>query len=519
MLDNHLWVEGWLAGPPRGGCGIIFPALRKWQPPDRLRELSEQRLPRLVRQSWGAGEFAVRTHWLAPDVTLSTSGEYYGGWMDLPLTADLAGPREAVRGYFIPDGRHDPYGKFKIANGPHQKTLHLGPFFAGAQRRSDALGLCLYRAADVTTNGVALESHFVLPRAVDELWLGGQRLKLTDNTPLSVVLQPGDALVAQRGTAAVGVRIPWLRGANGRPATAAFEWDTNRFGAVRLTANHRLEPRETLRPETPLPGAAFWVRVGSGLRDAAAFADWRREFARSSAQVDATSNRTTIRVRGTDGDVAVSAEQPFKTASFVEPFPTNVVLELDGDDLGRKILRTVEPVKSILSEQTQAKPINISREATVTWEAESGAVMPAMVRGQDAAASGGAFVWMPGEPGGKGVGTGSVTWHLRLAAAGEFFLWGRVLTPTDSDDSFTLSIHQGANVLVPATTWSVGIHPQWAWTRFTPPGARAGSGMKLPAGEITLRLDVREDGTKIDQLFLTPRPEQTPLALDEKLVK
>ena len=43
--------------------------------------------------------------------------------------------------------------------------------------------------------------------------------------------------------------------------------------------------------------------------------------------------------------------------------------------------------------------------------------------------------------------------------------------------------------------------------------------MKLPAGEITLRLDVREDGTKSDHLFLTPRPEQTPLALDEKLVK
>ena len=510
VLDNHLWAEGWLTGPPRGGFGIVFAALRQWQPPARLRELSEQRLPRLVRQSWGPGDFAVRTHWLAPDVTLSASGEYYGGWMDLPLTAYFAGERESVRCYYIPDGRHDPYGKFKIANGPHQKTLHLGPFFAGAQRRGDALGLCLYRADDGPTNCATLESHFVLPRAVDELWLGERRLKLADETPLSITFQPGDTLVAQRGTAAVGVRLPWLRGANGRAATAAFEWDTNRFGAVRLTVNHQLEPRAPLRATEPLPGAAFWVRAGSGLRGEAAFAEWRRAFARSAAQVEATSKRTTIRARGTDGEVAVAAESPFKTATLLEPPPAKVVLELDGEDWGRKILRNIEPVKSILAEQAQAKPIIIARDAAVAWEAESGVVGLEMTRGQDVAASGGAFVWMPGELGGKGTGTGSVSWPLQLAAAGEYFLWGRALTPTASDDSFTLSLRQGTNVLVPTTTWSLGVHPQWTWTRFTPEGARAGSGLPLPAGEVTLRLDVREDGTKLDRLFLTPRQNESP---------
>ncbi len=289
ILDNHLWIAGWLEGSRRGSFGIIWPALGRWQPPMHLRELNQQRLPRLVRQSWSPGEFAVRTHWLASDVTLSTSGEYYGGWMDMPLTADLAGKRDSVRCYFIPDGRHDPYGKARIAAGPHRKTLHLGPFFAGAQRRADALGLCVYRPADVPTNAPSLESHFVMPLAVDEIWLGDQRQQLRTNTPFTLPLQSGTALVLRQGTAAIGVRVPWSRGVNSQYATVALVWDTNAYGAMRLTVNHQFNADETSPANVNLhrPGAAFWVRVGSGLQTEAAFADWRKEFARAPANVAA----------------------------------------------------------------------------------------------------------------------------------------------------------------------------------------------------------------------------------------
>ena len=96
------------------------------------------------------------------DVTLSVSGANYGP-MDMPLTVDLPGDRDALRCYFIPDGRRDPYGKKRIPAGPHQKTLHLRPFWLGTQRMTDALGLVVYRDQDMSDHAGTLESHMVIP--------------------------------------------------------------------------------------------------------------------------------------------------------------------------------------------------------------------------------------------------------------------------------------------------------------------------------------------------------------------
>ncbi|MCX6903148.1 MAG: hypothetical protein NTW03_06645, partial [Verrucomicrobia bacterium] len=420
MLDTQLWAAGWLSGKARGSIGAIWPALARWNPPARLRALSETRLPRLVRQKWGASDHAIRTQYLQRDVTLSASGEYYGGWMDLPLTADLPGERESVRCYFIPDGRHDPYGKFKIAAGPHQKTLHLGPFFAGAQRQGDALGLCVYREADVPTNSLSLESHFVMPLNTDGFWIGEQRVELTEKTPLSLPVTAGQALVLRKGTAAVGVRVPWARGMDGRQAAVHFVWDTNHYGAVRLTVDHQLSQAGTRRSNSPRPGAAFWVRTGSGLETEAAFAEWRRAFASAGVRVEANAEQVELRAQGRDGSLAVGTLAPFKTCTLMEPPPERVVLELDGQDLGRRLLNNLEPMKSLAAEEARAQTMAAPPGAPLYWEAESGVVLPAMERGQDASASGGAFVWMPGEPGGKGGAPGSATWRLQIARAGEY---------------------------------------------------------------------------------------------------
>ncbi len=84
----------------------------RWQPPSRLLDLSRTQFPRPVRQAWGPKPTESRTHWLLPDVTLGCSSALYGAH-DGPLTFDLSGPSAAVRGYFIPAGREDPYGQKK----------------------------------------------------------------------------------------------------------------------------------------------------------------------------------------------------------------------------------------------------------------------------------------------------------------------------------------------------------------------------------------------------------------------
>jgi len=191
-LDAQLWACGWLEGEPNGGMGLIYPALARWRPDETLRQMSAQRLPRLVRQRWGTGGSRGRTHLLLRDVTLSTSGANYGP-MDLPLTVDLPGARNLVRCYFIPDARRDPYGKKKVPAGPHEKTLHLRPFWTATQRRADALGLVMYRPGDYPDNPASLESHFVMPRDLDGLWVGGSRVFLSaDEAPIRPV-QAGQA--------------------------------------------------------------------------------------------------------------------------------------------------------------------------------------------------------------------------------------------------------------------------------------------------------------------------------------
>ena len=85
------------------------------------------------------------------DIALSCCGAGYGA-QDSTLVVDLPGGRELPRCYFIADGREDPYGmkKFETGSARHPKALHLQPFWAGAQRSCDALGLAIYRAKDLT---------------------------------------------------------------------------------------------------------------------------------------------------------------------------------------------------------------------------------------------------------------------------------------------------------------------------------------------------------------------------------
>ncbi|MFA7006726.1 MAG: hypothetical protein WC429_21980, partial [Verrucomicrobiia bacterium] len=239
FLDQQLMANGWLPVTEKRRPGSITTAFIRWRPPARLKALSETKFPRLVTQVWGLEKSQSRTHCLCRDVTLSSAGAGYGGRMDMPLCADLPGDREGVRCYFIPDGRHDPYGKIKIQESQaHAKTLHLQPFWTAAQRRVDALGLAVYRDKDVPPETQTLESHFVMPLAVDGFWIGGRRVEFQPGKAAEFPLKAGEAVVLRKGTAAVGVRVPWARDLAGHAATAALVYDANAFGAVRLTVTH-----------------------------------------------------------------------------------------------------------------------------------------------------------------------------------------------------------------------------------------------------------------------------------------
>jgi len=509
-INRYLWLHGWLSGDPPGGTAMVHPLLGRWSPPETLRTLS-RRYPRLVRQSWGMSPTESRTHWLCSDVTLGCSGANYGS-QDMPLTIDLPGRRWDPRCYFIADGRNDPYGlkRYATSIAKHMKALHLKPFWAGAQRTHDALGLVVYRPGDLGGDEVTdLQSHMVLRRDVDQFYLAGRPIELPRGTPQKpsrIELRHGDPLVFRLGTAAVGIRVSWSRRQDGRPATIGLIDDGNPLGAIRLTVDHHTQSITTEA------GAAFWVRIGSGLDTDNAFEAWHRRFVQAVPKtVDVSENRIKLEIPGNDGPVSVEATSPYGLGGRTQlvPAPSAATLELDDTEIGRPLLEAIEPVRSFSQAVAAVRPIEVPADG-VYWEAEAGIILPGMSVGKDADAHGGRYVWQPPEST-WGRSTGCITWPLQIARAGDYRLWARVLTPTPETDSFFVLTSVYTDRLPPnSASWHTGNGPNWRWVPVALDRAYAPTVFDLPAGRSSLQFRVRETGAKLDRLYLTTDPSSRP---------
>jgi hypothetical protein len=337
--DNYLQAAGWLdPGRARG----IAHAFIQWQPPQELWELSNTRFPRLVRQSWGPSREESRTAYLCKDIVLSTSGALYDV-MDQPLTVDFATRPGMPRAYFIADGREDPYGDATITAGTHQKAQHLRCDWMAAQRGHDALAAAFYRDAHWDAATQTLQSHFVMPREVDGIWIGDDAVDLGAAPPWEVPVPSGALLTARDGTASMGIRLVLARGVNGEAAPVHLVHDGNSHGVVRLTVRHA-RPGEfrgssgALLPGAVLPGAVWWVRVGSAIESDAAFHAWRHAFAAADARVEEGAAGLRVRVAGMDGPVAVGKASPTARTAAMLPPPAQGVLELDGADIAAAVL-------------------------------------------------------------------------------------------------------------------------------------------------------------------------------------
>jgi len=509
-LSHFLRYHGWLDEEVGASRDLFRPSQGKWSPPDDLRTISD-RYPRQVRQSWGLKLTESRTHVIYSDVTLSTSGAAYGS-SDMPLTIDLPGASQSVRCYFIADGRGDPYGKkrYETSSARHMKALHLRPFWAGAQRGRDALGVVIYRDRDLAADVVSgCQSHFVLRRNADGLFVGGIAAEVPPARPSSPTRLPftnNQSLVIRYATAAVGIRVVWSRARDGMPTEVALVDDGNLFGALRLTIEHNRDEA------SDQPGAAIWVRIGTGLGSDQQFDAWRRKFEQARAPiVEVTEEAVRIEVPGEDGPVSVAATAPYGTGGSVDlrPEPTRGVLEIDGTEIGRPLLEGLALIQAHKAAVQSQKPIELPAEADVGWEAETGLVFPGMDVGEATEASGGHFVWCP-QASTWSRATGTVTWELRIAEAGTYYLWGRVLAPDPETDSFYVAVSSDARDLVRHAEWHTRHGPKWRWERVTLNRARKPTPLDLPAGRCRIQFKTRETGTKIDRLFLTPDPRQTP---------
>jgi len=358
FLDRHLAHAGWARGAYRhwtrgnyldspesrfmDGAAWLDALPGPWKPPERLGEMAETLYPRDVRQRFGPRGAHWRRHVVYRDITLGCSGKAYGV-MDLPLTVSLPGDRTSSRCYFLADGREDPYGKRKFSVGAagHTKALHLAPLWATASGGDRAMAIALYSDPVVNRpNVINLQSHFVFRRP-DAMYI--------DSKPCSTpaTLAAGAILTLRYGTAGVAVCIPWARRTDHVAAPIRIVDDGNPHNVLRLTVDH-FAGKRAQGPNNPLPGVAISVRIASGLTDRR-FEKWRDGLSKPNFEVSAK----VLRFSSTGGreTVSLTVDNPWenKRKVRIEPEPPEEILSVNGKELGRRILESLDPIRRFQS--------------------------------------------------------------------------------------------------------------------------------------------------------------------------
>ena len=148
--------------------------------------------------------------------------------------------------------------------------------------------------------------------------------------------------------------------------------------------------------------------------------------------------------------------------------------------------------------------------SNAVWlEAEAGTFSgsPTFATNTDSAASGGKYIQpTSNNPSSAGPNRASYTFS---AAAGTYKVWGRVIAPTADDDSFWVSMDGGSFVM-----WnSILSSTSWAWdTVHDSNNGGAVMTYTLSQGSHTLVIANREDGVKLDKLYVTAKGD-TPSGL------
>ncbi|MEU4215655.1 glycosyl hydrolase family 28 protein [Actinoplanes sp. NPDC026623] len=139
---------------------------------------------------------------------------------------------------------------------------------------------------------------------------------------------------------------------------------------------------------------------------------------------------------------------------------------------------------------------------TVTAEAESGTIIAPMQVKNDSNASGGQYIAVTAGNNSNSAppSNGSSVIPFTVTAAGTYKLWGRVIAPTNKDDSFWVRVDGGTWV-----DWN-DITPggSWHWANVTDDASSdTPVVVNLAAGAHTISYAYREDGTLLDRVLIT----------------
>ena len=516
-LDDRLRASGWLTDgiPRKEDC---FAKASAWAPPAELRELS-LRAPRTVCQRWGDGWWERATQYVGKRFSIGSAGANYGP-MDKTLVVNLPGGPEVPVVSFFMDGRGDPYGKNRIPQGEsgHEKALHLMPFLAGVQRGAEVLQVAAVDSESKVAfrhspDPACLLSHVYFPLGV-EVFTGetGEAVSLEGKERVAVA--DGAPVFLRSEDVAVGIRcVVATRSGSDEPAPVFLSGDGAKYGAARFTVEHSAGAPKGKAV------VGLWVRAAEGLESGEAFDEFRRAFASAKAESHRDGAQLELKAAGNAGPmrIVVDLEKEERLAcEGGEPGLIEARLRVDAEDLGEKILENAGPIRKyreLVSAAERGEKGAFAVERVIEAEAAH-FILTEFTVAEDAKASGGKFVWAPGEPGeGGGSNRARAAWMVHVPRDGQWHLWARVQAPTPSDDSFFVTVRQPGASEDQHLAWYTGTKPEWTWAP-----VQSGKGedvegfqvLDLKKGGALIEFSCREDGTRLDALYLTSDPDGRP---------
>jgi hypothetical protein len=160
---------------------------------------------------------------------------------------------------------------------------------------------------------------------------------------------------------------------------------------------------------------------------------------------------------------------------------------------------TVEASNGVGTPAAQSFTINVVSSVLVWLEAESGSLTAPMAIGSDSQASSGAYVYIPegsGDVFDPAQAVGSLVYTFSVPVAGNYVVWGRLID--NLGNSFFVSMDSGPNAL-----WDTVGGSTWGWDWVNNRGGADPVVYALGAGQHTLAIKHREDGTELDRILIT----------------
>lgn len=209
--------------------------------------------------------------------------------------------------------------------------------------------------------------------------------------------------------------------------------------------------------------------------------------------------------------VAADCTSGICSANFCQAAPscTDVLLNQNESDVdcggscascenGRNCFASTDCASGFCSAGVCETPVQ--RPKAVWIQAENGVLTgsPTFRIATDTAASGGKYL-TPTANNIASPGPNRVTYTVEVAA-GQYALWMRLVTPSADDDSFWISVDGGRFI----NFNNIAASSSWVWTRVHDSDA-GGAKMvyNLSAGIHTIQIANREDGVRLDRLYLT----------------